>query len=130
VIVADASALFHVLSQAGAAEPAAARLLSGVEPVSAPHLADAEILSVLRRHVLVKKLAEARAREILRDYLGMAMTRLPHLPLLPRVFALRNTMTAYDALYVALAESLGARLVTRDGKLARAAARMVHVEVI
>jgi predicted nucleic acid-binding protein len=129
VIVADASALFQVLGGASPGERIEARLFGRGEAIFAPHLVDAEIVSVLRRHVLAKQLAEARARAMLRDYLDISLTRLPHTPLLPRVFALRHTMTAYDALYVALAESLGATLVTRDGRLARAAEGVCAVEV-
>ena len=66
---------------------------------------------------------------MLKDYLDLTLTRLPHWPLLPRVFALRNTMSAYDAIYVSLAESLRATLVTRDRRLARAAEGLVAVKV-
>lgn len=128
MIVADASALFQILGGAGQGERLEARLFERPEAIFAPHLVDAEIMSVLRRHVLTGRLAERRARTMLRDYLDISVTRLPHAPLLPRVFALRHTLTAYDALYVALAESLDATLITRDGRLARAAAGMVAVE--
>ena len=128
MIVADASALFQVLGGAGRGEKIEARLFGRAEVVFAPHLVDAEIISVLRRHVLTGQLAETRARAMLQDYLGMSLTRLPHTPLLARAFALRHTMSAYDALYVALAASLEATLVTRDGRLARAATGLVAVE--
>ncbi len=128
MIVADASALFQVLGGASKGEPIEARLFDRAEPIFAPHLVDAEIMSVLRRHVLTGRLAERRARAMLKDYLDISLTRLPHTPLLPRAFALRHTMTAHDALYVALAESLDATLVTRDGRLARVAEGVCRVE--
>ena len=129
MIVADASALFQVLGAAARAEALTARLFDSGEEIAAPHLVDAEILSVLRRHILAGLLAETRALAMLRDFLDLPLTRLPHEPLLMRAFAFRHTMSAYDALYAALAESLGATLVTRDARLGRAAAGVCQVEV-
>jgi predicted nucleic acid-binding protein len=48
---------------------------------------------------------------------------------LPRVWELRANLTAYDAAYVALAEALGAPLLTRDRRLARAAGHGARVEL-
>ncbi|HVC10080.1 MAG TPA: hypothetical protein VNE59_00450 [Burkholderiales bacterium] len=50
--------------------------------------------------------------------------------LLPGVWALRSNATAYDAAYLALAEVLGATLVTRDAALASIPGHAVRVEVI
>jgi predicted nucleic acid-binding protein len=129
MIVADASALFQALDRGGGAAKIEARLFAHAEPICAPHLIDAEIASVLRKHVLAKRISEARAQAALRDYLDLTLVRFTHRPLLPRVFALRDTMTAYDALYVALAESLDATLITPDARLARAAEGVCAVEV-
>ena len=54
----------------------------------------------------------------------------PHDVLLSRVWDLRHNFTAYDAVYVALAEALEASLLTRDQRLAAAANRHVQVELI
>jgi predicted nucleic acid-binding protein len=54
----------------------------------------------------------------------------PHDVLLPRVWQLRNNLTAYDAVYVALAEALDAPLLTRDKRLANAARRHARVELV
>ena len=128
MIVADASALFEVLDGASGGARIEARLFARPEPVCVPHLVDAEIAHVLRKHTLARRISEARAQAALQDYLDLALVRFAHASLLPRVFALRHTMTAYDALYVALAESLNATLVTCDGRLARAAEGTVAVE--
>jgi predicted nucleic acid-binding protein len=129
MIVADASALFQLLSRGVNATAIQARLFTRSTPICAPHLVDAEIASILRKHVLSGRIARARGREALQDFLDLSLVRFPHTPLLPRVFALAHTVTAYDALYVALAESLSAPLVTCDGRLARALAGIVAVEV-
>ena len=60
----------------------------------------------------------------------MAIRRYPHKPLLPRVWQLRSSLTAYDAAYVALAELLNAPLLTRDGRLARATGHQAKVELV
>jgi len=50
--------------------------------------------------------------------------------LLPRVWQLRHNLTAYDAIYVALAELLNAPLVTRDRKIGTASGHHAQVEVV
>ncbi len=129
MIVADASALFQLLSRGGNASAIKARLFTRSTPICAPHLVDAEIASVLRKHVLLGRIARPRAREILQDFLDLSVVRFQHTALLQRVFALAHTVTAYDALYAALAESLSAPLITCDKRLARALAGIVSVEV-
>lgn len=129
MIVADASAVFQLLDGDSDAAKLAARLFGREEPVCAPYLIDAEIAHVLRKNVLAKRLEAARTEAALQEFLDLTLVRFPHGFWLPRAFALRHTMTAYDALYVALAESLDATLVTSDGRLARAAEGIVAVEV-
>jgi predicted nucleic acid-binding protein len=129
MIVADASALLQVLSLGGNATAINARLFTRSTPICVPHLVDAEIASILRKHVLLGRIARPRARDALQDFLDLSLIRFQHTPLLPRVFALAHTVTAYDAFYVALAESLNAPLVTCDGRLARALTGIVAVEV-
>jgi len=64
-----------------------------------------------------------RGREALEDQEDISLRRYPHDFLLPRVWELRANLTAYDAVYVALAEALDAPLVTRDRRLAAAGHR-------
>jgi predicted nucleic acid-binding protein len=60
---------------------------------------------------------------------SMALSRYAHWPFLDRIWQLRSNMSSYDAAYIALAESLGATLLTGDGRLARAAAHIPVVQV-
>lgn len=98
------------------------------DDVHAPHLIDVEVTQVLRRYVLRRWLQPGRADEAVRLLIEMPMMRYPHGGLVLRAIDLRRNLTAYDAVYVALAESLRAPLVTRDGGMARAASRLVEVE--
>ena len=70
-----------------------------------------------------------RTVEALEDYLDLPLTRHRHRSFLGRVLELRDNFTAYDAVYVALAERLGAELLTTDGRLARAVLRHSTVSV-
>ncbi len=74
-------------------------------------------------------LTPARAAEAVEDLRDLPITRHEHVMLLPRIWQLRRNLTAYDAAYVALADALDATLLTRDGKLARAAGR-TRVELL
>ena len=58
------------------------------------------------------------------------MRRYPQDFLLPRIWELRNNLTAYDAAYVALAEALGAPLLTRDKRLSSAAGHRARIEMV
>ncbi len=71
-----------------------------------------------------------RCREALTDLADFPIARYPHELLLPRVWELRRNLTAYDAVYVALTEALGATLLTRDRRLAAAAGSRARVELV
>jgi len=85
-----------------------------------PALCDVEVASGLRRALLGGRLEEGRARLALRDMADLPLTRHGHQLLLARALELRHNFSAYDAIYVALAERLGATLVTADRPLASA----------
>ena len=70
-----------------------------------------------------------RAREALSLFAALEVTRYAHQPLMSRVWAWRANLTAYDAVYVALAEALPAPLLTLDRKLAAAANQLVQIEM-
>lgn len=130
MIVVDASALLELLLGTERADRLAARLLAHDQRLHAPHLIDIEIASALRRLTVSKNLSVARAGESFADLEAMAIERHAHTDLLPRVWELRNSLSAYDACYVALAEAVDAPLITCDTKLARSHGHRATIEAI
>jgi len=88
------------------------------------------VAQVLRRYVRDKTITAQRGQEALDDLGDLPLSRYPHNFLIPRIWELRATLTAYDAAYVALAELLGAPLLSCDGKIAAAAGHYAKVEVL
>lgn len=86
----------------------------------APELLDVEVLSVLRRALLQKRLEEHRARLALEDLGSWPVDRVPHAGLLGEAWKHRDNVSAYDAFYVAVAKLYDAPLLTADGPLSRA----------
>ncbi|HUI15884.1 MAG TPA: type II toxin-antitoxin system VapC family toxin [Xanthobacteraceae bacterium] len=128
MIVIDASALLEILLRTPSAQAVETRLFE--EPrqtMHAPHLLDVEVAQVLRRYAAMGEIDDQRGAEALADLADFPIRRYPHDFLLTRVWTLRNNFTAYDAVYVALAEALNARLLTRDQRLAAAVRR--HVDI-
>lgn len=107
----------EVLLRREAYERIAALLFTPGQILHAPHLLDVEVAQVLRRLEHSSVLRAGRAQEALDDLKALRVVRHAHLPLLDRVWMLRSNLSAYDALYVALAESLDAPLVTTDKRL-------------
>jgi predicted nucleic acid-binding protein len=130
VIVVDASAILEVLLSTSDGARVAERLFMPGETLHAPHLMDLEVAQVLRRYALAGDLDAARGLEALEDLADLPVTRYPHDLLLPRIWELRRNLTAYDAVYVALAEVLAAPLVTRDAALASVRVHHARVEVL
>jgi predicted nucleic acid-binding protein len=130
VIVVDASAVLEVLLNTPVAARVAERLFGPGETLHAPHLLDIEVAQVLRRYALAGELDAVRGREALEDLADLRLTRYPHDVLLRRIWELRRNLTAYDAAYVALAEALGAPLVTRDAALASPGTHRARIELV
>jgi predicted nucleic acid-binding protein len=130
MIVVDASAMIEVLLRTPAAAAVDARLFEPGETLHAPHLLDVEVAQVVRRYVANGDIDADRGREALDDLAALRLRRYPHDLLLPRIWALRHNLTAYDAAYVALAEALEAPLLTRDRRLAAAAGVSARIELI
>ena len=129
MIVLDASALVELLLSTKIGRAIATRIEDPAVALHAPHLADIEVAQVLRRYTRDGELDPKEAAEVLDELGSLDLERHPHEPLLPRIWQLRNILTAYDAAYVALAEALDAPLLTCDGKLARAPGLSRRVEL-
>lgn len=129
MIVVDASCLYAVVAATAAAEPVRARLAADEEH-AAPHVIDVEVLGIIRRDHLRGALdptAASLAVDALRTWPG---ERYGHRSLLDRAWDLRANVRGWDAMYVALAEVLGATLVTLDSRLASATGIDCRVDVI
>ncbi len=129
-IVLDASIVAEVLLASQAGTRAMARLVASNAALHAPELLDVEVLHVLRRAVSRDQLTVRRAEQALRLLEALPITRHAHAPLRRRCWQLRANLSAYDATYVALAEGLGALLMTRDARIARAPGLGAVVEVV
>jgi predicted nucleic acid-binding protein len=130
VIVLDASAVVELLLGTKAGIAVRQRVSGGNESLHAPHLMDVEVAQVLRRYQATGAIDDTRGREALEDLGDLDVARYPHDPLLLRVWQLRANLTAYDAVYVALAEALGAPLLTRDRRIASVPGHRARVETI
>jgi predicted nucleic acid-binding protein len=106
------------------------RVFRKEETLHAPHLLDLEIVHVLRRSCMIGELQPNRAAQALAVLNDLRLVRHPHEPYVPRIWALRHSLTAYDAAYVALAEALDARLITRDGRMASSHGHRAKIEMI
>ena len=129
MIVLDASAAIDWLLQTPAGQQIEKRIYSQSESLYAPHLLDLEIVQVLRRLVREGLISVQRAEQALEDFLNTRITRYPHTVLLPRIWRLRNNLSAYDAAYVVLAEKLNAPLVSRDARISSAAGHVAQIEL-
>lgn len=125
MIVADASAGVLALLNDGPA-----RGLISQEAVAAPHLIDVEVLHAMRRRVLRDQLDPDYAGDALRRWARLGLRRFATIGLTERIWALRENLTAYDASYVALAESIGCPLITADARLANAPGPTCTITVV
>jgi predicted nucleic acid-binding protein len=85
---------------------------------------------VLRRFERQGTLSPPRAAEAVADLLALDVRRHPHGPLARRAWEMRGAVTAYDALYLALAEGLRSPLLTTDARLAKGAGEFARVELV
>lgn len=130
VMVVDASVVVEILCASPLGRTAVARVSAGGGRLQAPHLLGVEVASVLRRLAMTGEIDEARASTAVTRLVQLGVTRFPHEPLLPRVWELRHNLSTYDAMYVALAESLDAPLLTLDGGIARAPGHRAEVQLL
>jgi predicted nucleic acid-binding protein len=130
LLVLDASAALAAFLGTGTNSTSIrVRIEAPGESLHAPHLLDVEMLHALRGLVLRGDVSRARDEEVREDFASLRWSRYSHVPFLDRIWELKNNLTAYDAAYVALAETLGAPLVTTDARLAQAPGIRAEVEV-
>jgi len=131
VIVADASALLEFLRQTPLfTRVEASRLFRDEDEFHSPHLVDVEVTQGLRRLVRAREVSADRAAEAIADLADLDLHRHPHIDLLTRAWKMRANVTAYDAIYVVLAEALDAPIVTCDAPFAKAPGHRARIEVI
>jgi predicted nucleic acid-binding protein len=128
VIIVDASIASEILLGRPGDAAALERLFGANEDLHAPQLFDAEVAQVIRGEWLDDDISDEAGE--------MAIAFLRAFPITPfartlsrTVWALRNNVTAYDAMYAALAESLNAPLITRDGRLARSSGHSARIRI-
>jgi len=129
VIVVDASVLSNAVADFGASGSAARLRLTG-ERSAAPDLAYVETAAVLRKRWIRKSLLEADMVEAFKALRNYPLAVYGTAGLLPRAYELRNNVSVYDAMYIALAEGLGCPLVTADARLASVPGVRCTVEVL
>ena len=130
MIVIDASAVLELLLRTDKGIKVQERALVSTESLHAPHLIDIEVTQTLRRLVHLKEISAARGKQALEDHVALNIKRAEHREFLDRVWAVRDSVTAYDAAYVVLAEVLDAPLITCDAKLARSHGHGAQVELL
>ncbi|MHB8342368.1 MAG: type II toxin-antitoxin system VapC family toxin [Mycobacteriales bacterium] len=129
-MVVDASALASSLLGRSPEHRSLRRRLA-VETCHAPYLVDAEVGNVLRRRVLRGELPAPDAQALLLAAAPLIDHRYEMTGSLGQAaWALRENLSFYDALYVALARALSVPLLTGDGRLSRVPALPCVVELI
>jgi predicted nucleic acid-binding protein len=126
--VVDASALIELVSGNPRAGPVAAAVTAG--DAMAPELLDAEVLAAVTRLERTQRISAARGEQLITSMQRAPILRHRHRALLRRAWELRHNLTAYDALYVSLADLTDSTLVTADQRLASACAGEVAVTLV
>lgn len=127
-IVVDAAAIVDYLLDGGERGQWVVERLGRTRRLAAPHLIDLEVAAAARRLVLGGELSVARAADAFDDLARLRIKRYSVTGLLPRVWALRENLTPYDAAFVVLAEALRRPLLTTDQRIARAPEHAAIVE--
>jgi predicted nucleic acid-binding protein len=126
-VVVDASVVVAALVDSGSAGEWSAAALQGHREVAAPELLPFEVANVLRRLSATGALVGEVASLAHQDLLRLDLALWPYLPLAEQAWRVRDSVSMYDASYIALARLLDAPLLTLDERLARAAGRLCDV---
>jgi len=129
MLVVDASCLYEVVAGGSEAETIRQRLASDADQ-AAPHIVDVEVFNVVRREFRAGRLDNTAASQAIADLQDWPGERFSHRLLLDRAWELRDTVRGWDAMYVALAEALGAVLITTDQRLGAANSPRCEIEVL
>jgi predicted nucleic acid-binding protein len=129
MLVVDASCLCEVVIGGPDSEAIRERLAADADQ-AAPHIVDVEVFGVIRREHLRGRLDRTEARQAVEDLQSWPGERFGHQLLLARAWQLRDTVRGWDAMYVALAEALGATLLTTDRRLAIATGATCAIETL
>jgi predicted nucleic acid-binding protein len=131
LIVLDASAVLELLLHTDPGGSLVSdRISDPTESLHAPHLLSVEIAQVLRRYVAADSIDAEIAQAALGDLVALDIARYAHELFLGRVWELRGNVSAYDAVYLALAEVLDCPLVTFDGRLGAAPGHGAVIELL
>jgi predicted nucleic acid-binding protein len=128
MLVVDASCMVQVLTGRSGAEEIRRRLERDADQ-AAPHAIDVEVFGVIRRDLLNRRIDGTAAEQAIDDLRSWPAERFGHRPLLARAWELRDSVSGWDAMYVALAEALDATLLTLDRRLASAPGPRCAIEV-
>jgi predicted nucleic acid-binding protein len=119
-VVVDSSVIVAALIDTGPDGTWAEEVIDD-QVLYAPELVRVEAMNVLRRLERAKKITTAEANGAHEDLTQLEIEQFPLEPFADRIWELRQTVTSYDAWYVAVAEELGYPLATLDRRLAGAA---------
>jgi predicted nucleic acid-binding protein len=119
MIVLDASVVAELLTNGPLANSVRRDLAGRSGPFIVPHLLDVEVVSALRSLIAGRRIDSHRSEQMLTGLAALRAVRYAHTPLLGRIWELRHNFTAYDAVYIALAEATGSVLYTCDAKLCK-----------
>ncbi|MDR2986390.1 MAG: type II toxin-antitoxin system VapC family toxin [Nocardiopsaceae bacterium] len=118
--VLDASVVVDALVVAGRPGDLGRAELRKLSELQVPAIFTAEVTSGLRGLVHRGALSRIRAATALTQLLSIRTLSYPFEPFARRAWELSDSVTIYDAWYVALAERLDIELVTADKRLADA----------
>ena len=130
MIVLDASAIVELLLDTAAGRRVAILIEDPALSLHVPHLLDVEVASALRRLARERHIEADEAEAALDDLRALDLQRHSHEPLLDRAWGLRDNASAYDAMYIALAEALDATLLTCDARLHRVKGVRARMELV